>query len=262
MDKAKATEILDGTMLGDGNISRQGYGARYRINLSKPLVPRSEITELARAMSLQEHLKYEQWLIDKAFTPLGIQVGDECPKVRNSVSKGKPYKYASLTTLQSPVLLDLYNEWYAGGELVGYKAKDSYIRGATKNLPERIMNANTIPIATLVHWFLGDGGSSWMFSRWSDPQVRISFSTRSFTEQEVYHLRDIINNMGIVTIKLSIDEAVEKGAGLAIWLSSATDNINCFMDLVEPLMFEIFGNPAGPSYMNMVKRKSKRFIAA
>ena len=80
--------------------------------------------------------------------------------------------------------------------------------------------------------------------------------------QEVYHLAGMLNNMGIITLEPRKDKRVKSGSGLVIWLSDAGHNIDRFMDLVEPPMLEIFGSPVGPSYMNMVKRKSERFVPA
>lgn len=258
MNNSKAIEILDGSMLGDGCISRWGKSAHYHIALSKPLVPHSEDTALARHSSLREHLKYEQWLVEEAFNPLGVPVSGGYPKILAGISRGKPYQYAHLNTRQSPVLLKLYNEWYTGGEWVNQYASRSHVRGAVKRLPERLLCVEEIPLATLVHWFIEDGGSSRTFPTPDNPQLRISFSVHSFTVREVYHLAYLLSNMGIITLEPRKDKRVKSGSGLAIWLSDAGDNVDRFMDLIEPSMLMIFGDSVGPSYMGMVKRKLVR----
>lgn len=246
-----AQEILDGSMLGDGSIYRWRNGSSYRINLSKPLVPRKDYTELARLNSLQEHLKYERWIVDNALAPLGVPIVKGCPKILNSTYKGQLYKYAYLDTQQSPLLIDMYDEWYIGGEWVVPSYGKSYIRRATKRLPPRIMGAKVISLATLAHWFIEDGGSYWL----SAIRPRITFATPGFGEQEVYHLIDILNNMGVETIKPSKYKNIKAGSGLVIALSNIGYNIDHFMDLVEPYMNEIFGDSVGPSYKNMIKRR-------
>lgn len=254
-DRTRAIEILDGSMLGDGNLSRWGNGAHYKMALSKPLVSHDKDTELVRHISLQEHLKYERWLVEKAFSPLGIPISRDYPKILTGISKGKPYQYACLSTRQSLILLELYNEWYTGGEWVNYHASKSHVRGATKRLPERLLSAGKLPLPTLVSWFIEDGGSSWVSPAADGPRVRVSFSVHNFTTLEVYHLADMVNNMGIKVLEPRKDKRVNNGSGLVIWLSDTGDNVDCFMDLLEPHMVEIFDNSVGPSYRGMIKRE-------
>lgn len=253
----RAREILDGSMLGDGNLQRWGRGAHYQLSLSKPLVSHNEDIELIRSTSLQEHLKYEQWLVKNAFGPLDVPIGRGYPKILASTSRGKPYQYARLNTRQSLILLELYDEWYEGGSWVNQYASRSHIRGAIKKLPERLMYAERIPLLTLASWFIEDGGSSWGYPAIGSPQTKVSFAVQNFTVPEVYHLAGVINNMGVRVLKPRRDKRVKSGSGLAIWLSETGDSIDYFMGLIEPYILEIFG-PESLAYKHMIKWKPNR----
>lgn len=240
--EAKATQVLDGLMMGDGCLVRQKGGAFYQMSQAKPSV------------SIEDHLKYEQWIAANVFEVLGITTSAKCPRAGVSVSRGRLYRYAHLRTLQSPLLTSLYDEWYTGGEWIQNKQGSWYIRGANKVLLSRLMKATTLPVLTLAHWFLGDGGSSWDYLGRKTPIVRVTFSVHCFTKAEVYHLMVALNSMGIVTVKPS-KHPCRNGSGLVIHL--AQRSVNYFMDLVEPSILEIFGDSEGASYKDAVKRKLK-----
>lgn len=243
MTRDRALQIFDGVMLSDGGLIRYRGGARYHMGLAKP------------AISMTDHLKYEQWISDNVFAVLGIPVSEGHPRVatRSMLVRGKPYQYALLQTRQSLLLADLYDEWYSGGEWVGPEY-GKYIRGALKVLPERLMKAEKLPTLTLAHWFLGDGGSSLACPR-GYPQLQVTFSTNCFTEEEVYHLMAMLSDMGVTTVK-PLRHETKKGSGLQIWLSTAGSNTDHFMDLVEPHVLEIFDDSGGPSYRDMIERKT------
>lgn len=260
MNSARAMQVMDGLLLGDGGLRREGNGARFAMGLAKQLVPRREQSELIKELSLGEHLKYEEWIRDNVFSALCIPVSEGYPKITTTsmkIMKEEFYKVAYLSTLQSPLLLELYNNWYTGGDWV-YSGRSKYIRGATKALPRHLMQAKVMPSITLAHWFLGDGCSYW-FSKsfypeeWKTPQVYLAAC--NFSLDEVLQLTSMLNNMSINTL-VPRAEKVKKGSGLSICLSSANNNIDHFMDIVEPHILEVSSSSVGPSYKNMIKRRS------
>ena len=237
--KQRALQAFDGLMLGDGGLTRYKRGAHYFMAQSK------------QTILISDHIKWVQWVKDNVFMIIGVQVPNRYPRIGTGTYKEKIFQKAYLRTRQSSLLADLYDEWYIGGELARPKY-GWYIHKATKIVPERLMQATTLPALTLVHWFLGDGGSSWARRNGSVPLPLIKFSTEGFIEKEVYHLSFMLNSMGIDTIEPGKAEA-KKGSGLSIRL--AQHSINYFMDLIEPHILEIFGNSEGPSYKDMIKRK-------
>lgn len=254
----EAIQTLDGLMLGDGCLYRHKGGAYFVMTLSKSLASHNSDPieqERLRRLSLPDHTKWEQWIIDNAFSVLGVPVSAGCPMIEARTYKERPHPCAKLLTRESSLLTDFYDEWHRGGEWVQNRQGSWYLHGRAKVLPARIMNASTLPTWSLVHWFLGDGGSS--LCQWDghSSRVRISFATCCFTEKEVYHLTSMLNNMGIVTIKPRQDRRVKKGSGLSIWLSSTAKNTDHFIDLVEPGITEIFGDSQSPSYKDKIKRR-------
>ena len=160
---------------------------------------------------------------------------------------------AYLSTLQSPLLTEFYSSWYTGGEWVNPPGNTSYIRGATKIIPERIMKINKLSTQSLAHLFLNDGGSYWDHrARYTTcPVARISLC--GFTEGEVSHFVILLNNMGVEFTE-PLREKVERGSGLTVQVIQ--HSTKRFMDLVEPHILEIFGDSESPSYKDIVKRKS------
>lgn len=260
MQRTRALEVLDGLMMSDGGLKRYEGGAYYEMVQSKSLAPRANNPleqELLRQKSLQDHLKWEKWIADNVFTALEIPVSEGNPKIIPGYSKddschwkGEPHNKVLLRTRLSPVLTRLHDEWYTGGKWVK-RGSNWYLLGAVKRLPERLIRAIRIPILSLVHEFLGDGGSSWG-RRPGYTYVLVSFSTACFTREEVSHLTLMLNNMGVATVKPH-EEKVGKGSGLMIRLSAASNNTNHFMGLVEPHILEMFSDSESPSYKDMIK---------
>lgn len=260
MTKIEALEVMDGLLMGDFGIHRYRRGACGEISLSKILAPKSSPSQdLLREKSLTDHMKWLQWITDNVFPPLGIEACTGHPRIATKVRstgkhKGEVYRYAHLATHNSSSFEELYNEWYIGGEWVQRKQGTWYVRGATKKLPERIMQASTLPIPVLVQEFLGDGSSSRYHYKDQVYTVYISFSTQCFTSEEVYHLMGMLNNMSILTVKPYYDKRCAT-PGLTIILSQTAENTNRFMDLIEPGILEIFGDSESPSYKGMIKRR-------
>lgn len=238
MDNEGAMQVLDGLMLGDGNLIRFRDKAYYQMTQSK------------HTISLEDHLKWLYWLRDKVFAVLKIKATVSSPWISYpvGVNKGQKHQVAHLCTGRTPLLVKSFDEWYTGGEWVAPKGHERfpssyYIRGATKIIPRRLMLASSLPVLSLTHFFLGDGGRG-------NGTTANSFATFCFTKREVYHLMKMLNNMGIKTIK-PVEYAHKKGSGLVIYLSRAS--INYFMSLIEPHVLEIFGDSTGPSYKDMIK---------
>lgn len=236
MGKEKALQILDGLMLGDGNLQRYADTAVYHMSQSK------------RPIVIDDHLKWEYWLKDNVFAALGITatVKPYWRVYSSGPSEGQRYQLAQLWTESSTLLAGVYDEWYAGG-CWSPGGSSHYMRGAVKNLPGRIMHAAELPIHSLVHWFLGDGGSSWHHLERVVPLVLSSFSAYKFTEREVSHLISMLNNVGVETTR---------GSKLRIYI--AQDGVNHFMSLIEPYILEIFGDSVGSSYKDMIKYRIKK----
>lgn len=255
MTRGEALQVFDGTMLGDGGLKKLKKGANFGMAFSKSLVPQKEITELTRRLSLEEHIKYERWLSKNVFEVLGIPLSEGYPKILATVSKGKPVRKACLQTRQSPLLGSQFDEWYIGGEWSDSMNYGKYIHGALKIVPHRIMQTSVLPALTLAHWFLQDGGSSWCRSGETLSYPRITISSDGFAVEEVLHLTAMLNTMGINTIGYGHQKCI-KGSGLKIYLSSAGNNIDHFMDIIEPHVLEIFGDSRSPSYKDIMKRKT------
>lgn len=235
MTKEEALQVLDGSLLGDGSLRRLKSGALYHMDLSK------------HTILIGDHLKYLCWIANNALEPLGVVPCKSYPKLGTTASRGKPYRYARLATHVSPVLGQLYDEWYIGGSW-----KEGFIHGATKVIPRRLMQAKVLPVLSLVPWFLEDSGS---YHAIGSTKVRVAFAVCNFTEEEVSHLTTMLNNMGLNTVKPA-KENVKKGSGLSIYL--AQDSINPLMNLVEPLILDVFGDSRGSSYKDAVKRRPMR----
>lgn len=235
--KKKAMQVLDGLMLGDGSLTRRN-NAYYSMAMSK------------LAISLDDHLKYEQWIVDNVFAVLSIPAST---KATNGVCRGKPYQKAILWTYQLPLLTELHDKWYVGGEWT-QKGGGRYVHGATKVLPDYLMQAEELPTLALAHWFLGDGSSSWGYLKLGSPRLTVNLAACGFTKGEVYHLMAMLNNMGITTTKPGRQQTI-RGQGLSIVL--AQDSVNRFMDLIEPHILEIFSDSESPSYKDMIKRRLK-----
>lgn len=236
-----AWAAFDGLMLSDSGLLRREYGAAYNLNLSKPQV------------SIADHLKYERWIKDNVLNLLNIPVCEGHPRVLTYTRKGELVPYARLESCSTPLLIEPYDDWYHGGQWVG-PLGGRYIRGKTKKLPGRLMQADELLVPTLVHWFIGDGCCTLRVFRNGEPKVYVDFSVCNFTNSEVVHLMHMLNNVGILTTEPFRDNRVTRGSGLRLCLSSRTENSNRFMELIEPYMIQIFGDSTGPSYKDMVKR--------
>lgn len=245
MNKQEAFEALDGLMLSDGHIIRFHTGAEYRMKQSK------------HTISIEDHLKWVEWLRDNVFLTLGIKA---TTKVRwktdkNRKKSAKEYQAAELWTERTPLLATIYDEWYTGGEWTIPKGHGSnygayYIHYATKIIPQRLCGIPILPTWTLTKWYLGDGGSR--RSKYSPSSIDVSFSTLSNTEEEVYCLINKLNNMGIKTVKPG-RQLCNNGSGLRIYL--AQESVDDFMNIVAPYIINIFGDSLGPSYKDMIKYK-------
>lgn len=233
MDKEKALQVLDGLLLGDGNLQRYRDTAVYHMSQSK------------RPITMEDHLKWEYWLRDNVFAALGIKATAK-PYWRTYSAgpcKGQKYQLAQLWTESSPLLAPIYDEWYCGGSWT----VRGYMCGAAKMLPRRLVEASLLQLDTIVQWFLGDGGSSWHHTERPTPGVMASFSAYRYTKEEVTHLACMLNNMGIKTT-----------SGSKFRIHVAQDSINYFMSLIEPFVMEIFGNSVGPSYKDVIKYRTIR----
>ena len=246
MTGEEVSQAFDGLMLGDGSLARRKKGACYGMHQSKPTI------------SISDHLRWLQWVAGNVFPLLGVVPCGSHPKARTRIypagkHKGESYQEALLYSRTSSLLGEFYDEWYSGGEWTQSGA-NWYIHGKTKVLPRRLMQAATLPIWTLVHWFLGDGSSVRRYINGYGPYVQVSFSTNCFSVSEVLHLMGMLNNIGVTTTKPS-QRRNKRGSGLVICLSSARGNSDHFMDLVEPGILEIFKDSESPSYKDMVKRR-------
>lgn len=249
MKEKKAREILDGLLLGDGSLRRHKTTARYAMSQCK------------HTISIEDHLKWEYWLGDGVFSVLGV---DASVKLlwgtrTGNLSKGQKYQIASLWTKYSLLLAPIHDEWYTGGEWIAQKGAEHlpncyYVRGATKIVPKRLMDAVVLPTCTLVQWFLGDGGSGWNHLENPTPAIHTSFSACGFSEEEVYHLMSMLNSMGFKTVKPG-RQSCKAGSGLRIIL--AQESVNDFMNLIKPHVLEIFGDSIGPSYKDIIKYRHK-----
>lgn len=247
MNENEALETIDGLLLGDGGLTKHLRGVHYSMSQSK------------HTISIGDHLKWEYWLKDNVFATLGINATVKLGQKTYSAGakKGQKYLAAYLWTERTSLLEVLFDEWYDGGvwsAARGYECYPSahYVRGATKVVPLRITRAFKLPSRSLAHWFLGDGGSHRGKAISRTETITTCLSTCGFTEQEVYRLVHILNNMGIETGKLSYQKTA-KGCGLVIYLTQ--NGSEYFMPLVEPHIMEIFGDSTSPSYKDMIKYK-------
>lgn len=235
MNVSIATQVLDGLMLGDGNLQRYRNTAYYQMQQSK------------QTISLEDHIKWLCWLRDNVFKILDIK--STVKAYQKTVQDGRKHKTvlaASLWTERSLLLAKVYDEWYIGGEWT----KRGYIKGGVKVLAKQLTESPVLSVYQLAHWFLCDGGSSWHYYKGTKSAVYVSLSTHSFTKDEVYYLIHILSNMGVQTTK-PYECIHKKGSGLIVWLSQ--NSVNYFMSLIEPHILEIFSDSVGPSYIDMIK---------
>lgn len=254
MNEKEALEAIDGLLLGDGGLTKFLKGVRYSMCQSK------------HTISISDHLKWEYWLRDNVFATLGISSPVSLTHKTYSAGKKKGQKYSAayLCTKRTPLLEILFDEWYDGGvwsAARGYEDTPTalYVRSATKTIPDRILNSSNLSPHLLTHWFLGDGGSHRRENIGSTDTVTTSLSTCGFTEQEVYRLVGILNDMGMSTGKPSY-QGTKKGSGLVIYLTQ--DANDRFMHLIEPHIMEIFGDSVGLSYRDLVKYKHEPLASA
>lgn len=242
----RALQILDGLMLGDGGITKYTSGTGV-----------FAMTQSKKRIAIEDHIKWLEWLRDNVFTVLGIDAEVSLYWARyglDTTKPGQPFQYVRLYTRTSNLLGQIYDEWYTGENLTtrrnnkGTKSKRPhyYISGKVKVLPVRLLKASTLPIPTLAPWFLGDGENC----RRLPCSNQLKISTYGFSEKEVYHLVEMLNNMGTVVTGFDKHSYVKKGAGLRIRLSKYSNSH--FLSLIEPFVMEVFSNSVGSSYRDIL----------
>jgi len=195
MNSATARQVFEGLMLGDGTIVPNGASPYFALSLSG-----------------EKHMSYLT-LIHDTLELLGMDVVQ--PTARLSISKGKPYMHCRLRTLTSPALLLERERWYPNGSRWKVVPGDIHLQPAT-----------------VAHWFMGDGYSSYRLSG----SVYARLCTEAFSAHGVNLLRGELAALGIGTTAYEIKVAHGDGFIINIKESSMTN----FMRMVAPYIVEPF----------------------
>lgn len=213
-------EILDGSILGDANLTRRQYRTRFEMNLSK----------VTHQVTMEDNFRWLEYIKRSCLLPLGIGVSNIYPKHRMGRHEGKSFDMVRLISLESSLLNSYYDRWYAwtGKWKTNKKGYSPCRIDDTKILPKDFVLTPVV----LAHWFIGDGGA---YRQTRHPNtIETSLACYSFTYDEVYELINMLNSMGIITGKPGQQKNSIKGGGLCIRL--AQESVNYFFDLISPHM--------------------------
>ncbi len=198
MDKQQAFEVFEGAMLSDAGLGLHHHrGAYFDMALSTKPLP----------IDWLEHVKI-------ALEVLGTEACSGHPKVLKSISKGKPYTYCRLSTTTSSFLDSQYPRWYKNG---------------SKGVPGDLLLTHV----SLANWFMGDGGSSWMKSRY----VIVRFHTEAFNKEDNMQLVDGLNDLGV---SINVGHRKTQGGQPYLYTGNSIEVMK-LMDMIEPHIVPSFG---------------------
>jgi len=165
------------------------------------------------------------WLlhIRDALLTVGASINPKYPRTNSSCSRGKKYAYIQLATKACSIMEKYQGVWYHDG---------------IKEVPEDFAFT---PIS-LANGFMGDGSS-----RTDRTCVDVRLSTESYSEHSIVVLEDALHGLGILHTSRATNRRVKSGSGIAIMVLQ--DDVNRFMDTVEPYML--------PSFMYKIKRRQE-----
>lgn len=165
MHKDKLLEVLDGVMLGDGDLRMNGRNAHFQMTKSG-----------------EEYLGYLRH-VGEVLRGIGAEVCSGYPKSYQEVDKrSNPYTLCSLSTLTSPFLTTQFRRWYR---------YDAHNGKWTKVVPEDL---GLTPIS-LAYWFMDDGTTSW-FGKIGN-RVALNMCSDSFSKPENIRLQELLETKGI-----------------------------------------------------------------
>jgi len=200
--KVKVLEVLDGLMLGDGNLRLDHINARFRIGKS--------------GEEYMDYLRHISEILQEA----GVNVSPGYPKVSQKLdARGNRYAYCFLTTLSSPPLTYHFWRWYM---------PNTYTRKFNKVIP---WDLKLSPIS-IAYWFMDDGSTSW--SKGPNNRVNLTLASDSFTRFENDRLQEHLKRVGIT---LGVQSNSIGGWHLA---SMNISRINEFLDIVEPYILPCY----------------------
>jgi len=196
----KDLSILNGVLLGDGNLRLRGSS-----RLGK--------TELYVRLSGAEHIDWLQ-AIKKDTEELGVQYSSLYPKVyRGRYTNGKAYTGVLLVSRATLLLSEQYNRWYCKGK---------------KSLPLGLV----LNPLTLAHWYMGDGSSSYIGP--NGQSVLVSLCTEGFSKKEVEVLIRNLRDIGITDAYL-IQRTIGAKKYPRIYIGKSAA-VRRFMNAVEPYL--------------------------
>jgi len=153
---SKLDEILNGLMLGDGNLRKRKSGS----------------------IRLQMNMKYKKFLewLKEILENEGMKFVGDITSSTGKVGIGNSNKEYTSWHLHSKTyykgLNEIYDKWYPNGKKV---------------IPKDL---ELTPI-TILHWYLGDGSK-----HFTKQHRSLRFATLSFTEMECIYLRDKLRKLG------------------------------------------------------------------
>ena len=198
VNREDAQSILDGLLLGDGNLDLGGgRSARFR---------------LSRQASTEEgEEKVRDYLsgIAEALRTLGIELPPGQPTTRTM--KGK--KMLGVRSRSSPLLTGLYDRWFGPPS------------GPRRKVPEGL---ELTPL-TLAHWFESDGSTTLEQGN----LVRLVIRPCQFGREGNLKLQKLLESIGI---KVRLRRSYDKRYNTECWHLAINDasTVNRFLDMVEP----------------------------
>jgi len=199
MDKEEARSVLDGLLLGDGNLDfGGGVTARFRISREDTKEYRDYLLGIAEALEM-----------------LRIGVSPDQPKSRTKTSKGRASQMLDLDSRASPILTKQYHLW-----IVSNKPK-------RRKVPDYFMKITPL---TLTYWFESDGNTH--RPKKEKNLVVLELSSCQFGHEGNIRLRELLMDIGI---EARLDKRWDKGNREYRWSLTIGNaaGVNQFLDIVE-----------------------------
>lgn len=223
MNEEKAMQVLDGLMLGDGSLERNGKLALLNLSLSAGDPNRWRDTLWSGRKSKIPEMQYLVYIMDR-LEPLGVRFCKEHPKaIVRHYHNGKPYLYCYIESLSSVFLSTQFKRWYR--PITDEVRKTRWFaanRKWYKILPDDIM---LTPLSLAV-WFEGDGNTVYN----PLPRVQLRIATSNFSHEEVTKLSGLLH---LLSIQAQVSKAPTNTQITWILNVGAIDSVNTFLGITK-----------------------------
>jgi LAGLIDADG DNA endonuclease family len=215
--------LIIGSMLGDGHLRRKKEKHNTALNI-------------ARCQADYQYLEWEAKIVDNLFADVRIAKREYCDH-----RTGNTYYGCYFTTRALVVLNEYHTAWY---------------KNKVKIVPNDLkLNAEIIAI-----WFCDDGTIT---TSSSDNRLKMSFATNSFTKDEVYFLRDLLDDRYNETFLVS--ELHKKGQYIIHCSDAAARTLIADIDPVFPQGMQrkrLWDDPKTCFYENAPPKRRSHFASS